>query len=198
MFSYFKEEVKTLEPEVVEFSEVSEDEFKDEFNEEMIAKPSNIDPIFQVDLDDLTQGDDLFNKAAQVAVFCHRCITSFLILYPVAFLKSILLIPYNITTMQCYPTIFFSCVVLRKTTVLLAGRVVLKESDVDSNSKDIFTMAVKAVKELIANFIPGFSLFASFWTLVTEAREDMMIVLSGLFVGLAFPLQLRMYTSDEL
>lgn len=113
-------------------------------------------------------------------------------------MKSVLMIPYRIISIKCYPYIFCFSVFMRKTSILVGGPIILEDgSETSGVSKDLLTMGIKALQEFLKNFIPGVSFVLSLWTLFKEAREDMMIVLFGLFVGLAFPLQFRNVVSFE-
>jgi len=195
ILSYFQNEKKdesvlksfTLDDQSPEVG-VGEDQFStDEFSTQYfnIESEKNIDPIFRVDLDELTQGPSFLNKIARIAVRCHRALIAMVIFFP----QTLLSIPHTIVTTKCYPYFFFIAAFLRRSSALFGATIPTKtEDEEDSNKKDLVTMMIAGAKEMIGKSVPGFSLLKFLYTLLQEGRDDMMVVLCGLLFGLALPL----------
>lgn len=165
-----------------------DDEFStDEFSTEYFNAESEkiIDPIFRMDLDELTQGPSFLNKIARIAVRCHRALFAMVIFFP----QTLLSIPNAILTTKCYPYFFFISAFLRQSSALIGATIPPKnEDEEDSNKKDLVTMMIAGAKDMIGKSVPGFSLLKSLYNFFQEGRDDMMVVFCGLLFGLALPL----------
>lgn len=189
IFSYFKKEESVIKSFSVDISpDVGmEDEFStDEFYEAEVEE--NIDPIFRVDLDKLTEGPSFFNKIARMAIRCHRAIIAMIMFLP----QTLLSIPHAIVTTKCYPYFFLISAFLRQGSVLFGATIPSKtDEDEESNKKDILSMMIAGAKDMIGRSVPGFSVLKFFYNMLQEGRDDMMVVSCGLLFGLVVPLMKR-------
>lgn len=162
------------------------DEFLDiNIEEEYIP---NVDPLFGVDLDEMTKGPGFLNAMAKGAISVHRIILWLVYYVPVGILTSFLSIPSAF--IQTPPSLFLSAIILRQ----VVGKIILgadipkvirddKNDGKNHNGIEIMSLAKNFVKNFFA---------ATFPTLVTlydafvHLKSDMYIVLCGLFFGLAW------------
>lgn len=157
----------------------------DEFQEEVI-EPSiqNIDPLFRVDLDELTKGPGIMRQLARGAVAVHRSILWLLYLLPLSILQSILSIPQAL--FRSPPTLCLVALSLRH----IVGKAILgagipeptKDND-KSNSIDVVAMA----KNFVTNFLTtNFPIAVGLYEAFTHVRADMYVLLCGVFSGLVW------------
>lgn len=159
--------------------------------EESSEHVPNIDPIFQVDLDELTKGPGIFMTLARFAVSAHRCLLAIFLYFPLSVLKTILFLPRSL--MASPPIIFLLSVSIRIFGRYILGAKIpdLDPSDVGGggdekkSAEDILDMIKQRVKDFVASSFPTavmiFTVFRDAWT-------DMYVVICGLLVGLALPL----------
>jgi hypothetical protein len=139
----------------------------------------NIDPLFGVDLDSLTKGDDLFHMIARFAVGVHRMNLRLFYYLPISIFKSILAIPSRLLATP--PILCLISLALRQGSRVLLGAGI-PDADQGGKSKDVLEM----VKNGVLNFISGsFPTAAALYDMFTHLRSDMYVILCGVFVGLA-------------
>ncbi|CAB9509869.1 expressed unknown protein [Seminavis robusta] len=162
--------------------DLAEDEFGtlDEEDTEYIP---NIDPLFQVDLDELTRGPGLFNQLGRGAVKIHRTILYVLWEMPLQMLA----MPARLFGYP--PVMCLSALTIRQ----LIARVILGsklpnsiEEDV-RNAKgemtDVLTMIKNAVKNTLSGLFPT---AISAYEIFQQLKVDMYVILFGVFVGLLY------------
>jgi len=150
----------------------------------------NIDPIFQVDLDELTRGPGIVNQLGRGAVKIHR-----MILYvPMAlFSLSQQLLKYP-------PMMALAALTIRQVIAkyILGAKLPNNIEEDVRNAKemqDILTMAKNAVKNTITNTFPT---AVSLWEAFQLLRTDMYVVLCGVFCGLLYASWLVEHTPSGL
>ena len=158
-----------------------EEEFADVLQDEVSG---NIDPIFGVDLDKLTEGPGLLNILARQAVSVHRLIL-FLVLYlPKKALQSFVGVPQAL--LQSPPALCVIAVIVRQVfgkAILGAGIPELDEKDDSGGVIDVVAM----IKKFVSNFFAGnFPLLAKLYDAFTHLRADIYVMLFGVFSGLAW------------
>ena len=138
----------------------------------------NIDPLFQVDLDELTSGPGILPQLARGAVKIHR-----MFLY----------IPLQVFSLPRHllkfpPVMCLVALTLRQVVAKLVLGAKLPENIEEDvrNSKemtDVLTMIKNAVKSTVSSTFPtAVSMFEGFQHL----RADMYVMLCGVFVGLLY------------
>lgn len=161
----------------------SQDEFEEIIDEEY--NPPNIDPIFRVDLDELTKGPGLLNQMARGALSIHRLILWLIYYGPVGFFGAILSIPT--TFIQSPPALFMVAVFLRQIVGKgLLGAVIPEDLGADSadkNNIEILSMAKNFVKNF---FTTTFPTLVTLYDVFVHLKADMYVVLCGVFFGLAW------------
>ena len=200
-----QEETKDTISEKTEEETVSEDEFGDAATA-TATKPKgvdddtsepNIDPLFRVDLDQLTAGPGVLKVASRVAVKLHRSIMYLVLVLPVAILQSILALPRALMTNP--PILFILTVVIRYLGRDILGAQLPDLSATgggDEEGKDMMSSA----KNMAMNFLTAsFPNAAKLMEIMRDARQDMFVILCGLFVGLVLPIHLGTESGkDEL
>lgn len=191
------------------------------------SKVSNIDPVFGVDFDALTAGTGLFYTFARFAVSVHRTFYRLFYTIPMSFLQSILSIPTKLFT---HPPIMFLCAILIRFLGkhVLGGNIpdVKDMVEADENmdkahatntgtgataenkmggavdklaSTNFMAMGGNYVKNYMKDNFPKATLA---FTVLKDARADMLVVLCGFFVGLVLPVGVGVIgtksNSDEL
>ena len=163
------------------------DEFDEDIDEEYI--PPNIDPIFRVDLDELTKGPGFLNQMARGAIAIHRLILWFFYYAPMGFFGTILSLP--MAFIQSPPGLFLAAIFLRQ----VIGKGVLGaqipeasgENGVDGtkqkNNIEVISMAKNFVKNF---FMTTFPTLVKLYDVYQHLKADMYVVLCGLFFGLAW------------
>jgi len=147
----------------------------------------NIDPLFGVDLDEITEGPSFLNKFAKGAIAMHRIILWLIYYAPISIFNSIISIPSSL--IQTPPTLFLSAIILRQ----VLGKMILGAAipDAGDNTSDGKKQNKIEILSMAKNFVKNFFV-ASFPTLVTlydvfvHLKSDMYIVLCGVFLGLAW------------
>jgi len=163
-----------------------QDEFNEEIDEEYI--PPNIDPIFRVDLDELTKGSGFLNQMARVPINIHRWILWIFYYGPMGLFASILSIPAAF--IESPPGLFLAAIILRQ----IVGKGVLGATipeDLGDDSTDgkkeksieILSMAKNFVKNF---FITTFPTVVTLYDVYLHVKADMYVVLCGVFFGLAW------------
>lgn len=161
-----------------------------EFDEEIDVEytPPIIDPIFRVDLDELTDGPGFFNQMARGAIQIHRFILWMFYYGPMSVFAAILSIPS--TLIESPPGLFLAAVILRQIVGKgVLGAAIPEDSGEDSadGKKEKNIEVLSMAKNFVKNFFS-----TTFPTLVTlydaylHVKSDMYVVLCGVFFGLAW------------
>ena len=160
------------------------------------TKEPNIDPVFKVDLDDLTAGDGFLMAAARMAVAGHRMLTYLFFTLPLSFLTGLFALPRRIFV---NPPILFLCAVL----IRYIGKHVLggsspdldqlleaemNESDAMKSKEGVVegianTDFVSMGTNFVKNFIKSnFPMVVLVYTIFQDARLDMFVIFCGFFL----------------
>jgi hypothetical protein len=180
-----------------------EDEFGDSKSKPAGAssettKEANIDPLFGVDFDQLTDGSGIFFAVARFAVSIHRTLCYLFYLLPLSILYAILAGPKKLFVNP--PVLFLCSVIIRYVGKHVLGGEIPKLDDMvqaevkggtdvkkekpDLASTDFLSMG----KNFAANYIKtNFPKVVMVFTIFKDARADMFVVLCGLFIGLVAP-----------
>jgi len=162
------------------------------------TKEANIDPLFGVDFDQLTDGSGIFFAVARFAVSIHRTLCYLFYLLPLSIMHAILAGPKKLFVNP--PVLFLCSVIIRYVGKHVLGGEIPKLDDMveaevkggkdekkekpDLASTDFVSMgknfAVNYAKTNFPKVVMAFTIFK-------DARADMFIVLCGLFVGLIAP-----------
>lgn len=159
----------------------------DEFGEVVDEKEHipNIDPIFGIDLDEMTKGPGIFNQLGRGAIAVHRMILWMLYYTPLNIFNTILSLPVSL--MKTPPALFLIALILRQ----ILGKVILgahiPEASADGpeekNNIEVIGMAKSFVKNF---FVTNFPMLVWAYDVFVHLRADMYIVLCGVFCGLAW------------
>jgi len=161
------------------------DEFDEEIEEEYIP---NIDPIFRVDLEDLTKGSGILNQLARGAIAIHRLLLWLLYYGPMGLIASILSIPTAFV--ESPPGLFLAAVILRQVVGKGVLGATIPEISGDEGSEGTKQKSIEVIA-MAKNFVKNFFM-STFPTLVTiydaylHVKADMYVVLCGVFFGLAW------------
>ena len=160
----------------------------EEFVEIEEAYVPNIDPIFRVDLDELTMGPGMLNQLARGAVAVHRFLLRLFLYTPLSIIETTLSLP---TALWKHPPLLCILALLLRQVV---GKAVLgadipaalegdKAKPKVDDSIDIMNMA----KNMVFNFLStAFPTAVGLYNALTHLRSDMYILLCGVFCGLAW------------
>ncbi|EED96081.1 predicted protein [Thalassiosira pseudonana CCMP1335] len=174
-------------------------EFDDPAFTAATSKQSNIDPLFQVDLDELSENAQLpfpISYMARLAIGFHRAWVYYLWTLPLSTFRSVLSLPKTLMSGWIrYPPV----VLILSLLVRLVNKVILgngkaslsNEEDGTSgkskgNSFDILGKIQDTAKNYVGDKFPWAVLV--FGTLRDVVKVDMYVVLCGLLVGLVYPL----------
>lgn len=155
------------------------DEFQDE---EIFPVGQNIDPLFGVDLDELTKGPGVMNQLARGAVAAHRTVLWFAYYFPRSILQSLFSLPAAL--LHSPPVLCVLALILRH----LVGKGILgagipDRANVDEKASTIDVLAM--AKNFVSNFLASnFPMAVSLYEAFTHLRSDMYVLLCGVFVGL--------------
>jgi hypothetical protein len=177
-----------------------EDEFQDSMEEDMYYEP-NIDPLFKVDLDELTKGPGVLYVLARGAIVVHRLFLWAVYYAPKAFFTTVLEIPRAL--LRTPPMLCLIALVLRQivaTKLLGAGIPIPVGNDKPKDTAiDVLAMAKQYVMNMLSSTFPtAVGLYDTF----VHLRSDMYIVICGVFCGLVWahlaPIGIVVGTTDEL
>lgn len=153
-----------------------------EFHDDEIAPATYIDPIFGVDLDELTRGSGVMNQLARVAVAAHRTILWLVYYMPSTVLQTMFNVPKSL--LQTPPVLCLLAVALRHLIgkgLLGAGIPASNQEDEKGNTVEVIAMARNFVRNFLAtNFPTVVGLYEAF----TYLRSDMYILWFGFLSGL--------------
>ena len=165
--------------------DTEEDIFHDEFDtmDEDLKPAGNIDPLFGVDLDDLTKGPGILNQLARGAVSIHRLILQLFYFIPKSIIMSLISIPQAL--LETPPALCLVALGLRQIVgkrILGAGIPSVEDDEKDSGF-DLAVMAKKYMTSFISSTFPtSVVVFDAF----SYLRSDMYIIMCGVFCGLAW------------
>ena len=178
--STLKDPAKLLDREGVEWSETTQEEFASHGEEEEECI-SNIDPLFQVDLDLYTKGDGILYMLARGAVSIHRLILRVVYYLPLSIFRAVVAIPQQLLTTP--PVLCIVCLGVRQAARLLFGANLPDPANSKKDSKDVLGMMRQTVMTFLSNSFPTLVSIYDIWT---HLRADMYVILCGFFVGLAY------------
>lgn len=172
-------------------SEPSEDEFAESQTtkprrDDELEEESNIDPLFGLDLDKLTEGTGLYFVIARFAVQCHRVNLAVFYYFPKKIVTSMMIAIMQLVASP--PLLCLVALVVRQ----LIGKAILgakvpSVADVPDSaagqSKDMFSMAKSFVSNAITKTFPTAALLYDAWV---HVRADMYVILFGFLVGVAY------------
>lgn len=176
----FEDPAKLLDTDSDEWSETTQEEFASHGVEEE-EYISNIDPLFQVDLDLLTKGDGIFYMLARGAVSIHRLILRVLYYMPMSIFRAVIAIPRQLVMTP--PVLCIVSLVIRQAARLLFGAKLPDPANSKKDSKDVLGMMRQTVMTFLSNSFPTLVSLYDVWT---HLRADMYVILCGVFVGLAY------------
>lgn len=164
--------------------EEAADEFADlhATNNEGEKKHSNLDPLFQLDLEKLTEGTGLYFFVARGAVRMHQLNLAIFYYGPRSFFQA--LAAFFLSLSRSPPILCLAAIVLRQFVgkFILGAKLPAKIED-ETQHKDVMSM----VKNFVVNFVlAAFPTAATLYDVWTHLRADMYVLLCGLFVGLAW------------
>ena len=163
-------------------------------------KEAKIDPLFGVDLDELTSGPGIIFALARMAVSVHKMFL-YIFFSVMAFIKGIFTtmfaIPMRLMTFP--PIMFLSAIIIRYVGKhALGGKLpefdeILNKDTGETISKkdevgtDVIAMGTNYAKNFFKSTFPRLVLV---YSLFKDAKSDMFVILSGLFLGLVFPMNM--------
>jgi hypothetical protein len=155
-----------------------------EFQDETIVQDfAQIDPLFGVDLDELTRGQGLLFFFARGAVAAHRFLLLLFYFAPGNFLRTLLEIPKALTQMP--PLLCFVALLVRQ----LIGKAILK-ADIPSpgtDEKEPGIDVLSMVKNWVTNFLAStFPTAVGFYSAFLHVRSDMYVIIFGAMCGMAW------------
>ena len=153
----------------------------DEFAEHRPVGADNLDPLFGVDLDRLTEGSGLYYTAARFAVFCHRLNLSLFYYLPLRMVNGIW---STITSFgEQPPILMLLALILRQLVSKRLFRAHLPQLTHKPAQQDVLTMVKNFVSKFVGQAFPSAVSLYETWV---HLRADMYVVLCGLFVGMAW------------
>jgi hypothetical protein len=169
----------------VEPSSKTQDTFQDEFEEDLDEQDyvPNIDPVFGVDLDEVTKGPGLLNQLARGAIAVHRLVLMLVYYTPRNILQTLVGIPRAL--MQTPPALCLLALILRQ----LVGKMILKAGVpvLDVEEKDSAIDVLAMVKQWVTKFMSStFPTAVGVYDVFVHLRSDMYIVICGVFCGMAW------------
>lgn len=141
----------------------------------------NIDPLFRVDLDKLTETDTIVNRLGRVAIYVHRLNLKFFYYYPKGVLSNMV---NGFTQLFTIPPLL--CLVALVTRQIV-GKMLFGATL--PNIKHVDESKIKsAVKAFVTQTFPTVYSLYDAWS---HLRTDMYVVLCGLVVGLSIHYQMQ-------
>lgn len=166
-----------LEDEWSKPTEETVDEFAKDDDEEYVP---NIDPLFQLDLDKFTQGDSIFMVIARFAVSIHRLNLYFLYHLPISIMNALLKIPTKLINTP--PLLFAFAIIVRQFAKHVLGAALPEEAKA-AKKEDVLAMIKNAILSFLSTSFPtAVGMYQAF----IDLRQDMFVLLCGVFVGLTW------------
>jgi hypothetical protein len=143
----------------------------------------NIDPLFQVDLDQYTQGNGPFWSVARGAVRLHRLNLAIFYYAPRSLFRA--LADFVWSLWQSPPVLCITAIVLRQFVgkFLLGAHLPTTTKANEAQQKDVLTMVKNFVSNVVLSSFPTAVTLYDVWT---HLRADMYVLLCGFLVGLAW------------
>jgi hypothetical protein len=147
-----------------------------------ITNLENVDPLFQVDLDQYTQGTGPFWSVARSAVRLHRLNLAIFYYAPRSLFRA--LIDFLWSLWQSPPVLCITAIALRQLVgkLLLGAQLPTTKAD-EAQQKDVLTMVKNFVSNVVLKSFPTAVTLYDVWT---HLRADMYVLLCGFLVGLAW------------
>jgi hypothetical protein len=168
---------------VVDDAAAAVDEFAVGLDDDGGAEQPVIDPLFGVDLDLYTRGDNLYMVAARGAVRLHRINLSIFYYLPRRFAYYVIGTLHQLA--KSPPLLCLIAIAVRQ----VVGKLVLgaklpppKALVEDEAHKEVTGMIVQAIKGF---FLRSFPTVFTLYDIFSHLKNDMYVVLCGLLVGLA-------------
>lgn len=144
---------------------------------------ANIDPLFKVDLDELTKGPGFLNVLGRAALSAHRLLLLIFYFTPRSIIVSLLSLPQALVKNP--PTLCLLALLLRQIVgkrILSAG---IPGSEVEEKESgvDVVGMIKQGVTSWLLNAFPN---AVGFYDAFSHLRSDMYIIICGVFFGLAW------------
>lgn len=171
-----QDEFNTLQSSTDNLDEFDDNDIKKETN----SKPANIDPLFGIDMDKVTEGSGIFYVVARFAVSCHRVNLAVLYYFPKNIINKLLDTLYQL--IESPPLFCLVAIVIRQIIgkLILGAKLPTKVIDDNQSSKDVMSMG----KAFVVNFIKSsFPTLVTMYDIFTHVRSDMYVVLCGFLVG---------------
>ena len=159
-----KDDVAVTEEPPTPYVSQDEDEFTEE--KEEAFKEENLDPLFGVDLDELTAGPGLVMMMGRFAVSAHRFILSIVYHFPIRMWNNILAL------VASPPVLCLAALAIRQGSHVLGGKLPEKiaEDKMSTQPQDIMT----TIKNLVSGFIlKSFPTATKLYEAWTHLRSDM-------------------------
>jgi len=188
-------------------------------------RKKSIDPLFRIDLNDISSGPGALNTASRIAIRLHRAITYLLFTIP----RYILLLLLSLSSRLIkYPPILMTCSIIvrfigryifhgiipniedmvdvqvRKKIITSNGSVIEMTSTsgremMNSNSEH-FNLSLVAKKIVTTFMSTNFPTVVLAYTVFQDVKNDMFIILTGFLIGVVFPTEflINRSISDEL
>ncbi|CAJ1936802.1 unnamed protein product [Cylindrotheca closterium] len=158
---------------------------------------ANIDPLFKVDLDELTKGPGFLNVLARAAVSTHRLLLRIFYFTPKNIILSLLSLPQALVKNP--PTLCLLALILRQVVgkrILSAG-IPGSDSEEKESGLDVVAMIKQGVAKWLSSAFPNaLGIYDAF----SHLRSDMYIIICGVFFGLAWShtaIELQIPASDS-
>ena len=159
-------------------------QLSNEFQDEDVQDSAqNIDPLFRVDLDELTKGPGVMNGLARGAVSVHRSIVWLVYVLPLSMVQASLRIPQAL--LRSPPTLCLVALAVRHLLgkAILGAGIPQQTNESEKGPIDILAMA----KNFVINFVTAnFPTLVGLYDAFTHLRTDMYILLCGMFSGLVW------------
>lgn len=142
----------------------------------------NIDPVFHVDFDKLTEGGGVLNTLARGAINIHRLLLQIFYYLPISILTTMTTIPHQLLATP--PILCIISLVVWQTAKLIFGAKLPEQASDKKDSKDV---VLAMMKQGVVSFLAGmFPTVVSVYDIWTHLHSDMYVILCGVFVGLAY------------
>jgi hypothetical protein len=167
----------------IDASDMHKGEFQDDFEEEYVP---NIDPVFGVDLDEVTKGPGILNQLARAAISVHRMFLSVVYYAPARIIQSLLAIPGAL--IQRPPLLCLVALFIRQ----VVGKMILKAGipEPESDDKDGAIDVLAMVKNTVTRFLSStFPTFVGMYDAFVHLRSDLYVVICGFLCGMIWSLQ---------
>lgn len=160
----------------------------DDFSEIEQEYVPDIDPLFRVDLDELTNGRGFLDKTAKGAIAVHRLLLWMFYYGPISIVTLIFSIPSAL--IRTPPSLFISAIILRQVLgkIILGACIPDSSGEGDSDGKkqnniEILSMAKNFIKNFFATTFPS---LVTMYDVYVHLKADMYVIICGVFLGMAW------------